>query len=119
MESLDGIHALFSMSIGQCSLSQVNRLRCPEPIDMNYVCFHTKRMKTMIQIRNVPQSLHRRLKARAAMEGMSMSQYVLREISRSLQRPTREELLQAILEQPEPDLDQPPADLLREERELR
>ena len=76
-------------------------------------------MNMMIQIRNVPEALHRRLKARAAMEGMSMSLYILREIEKSLERPSRRALLQAIREQPEIALDQSPADLLREERELR
>ena len=38
--------------------------------------------KTMVQIRNVPSDFHRRLKARAAMEGMSMSDYILREVGR-------------------------------------
>ncbi len=74
---------------------------------------------TMIQIRNVPDALHRRLKARAAMEGVSMSLYVLREIEKALARPSRQELLQAIREQPEVVLDRPPADVLREERRLR
>lgn len=74
---------------------------------------------TMIQIRNVPDSLHRRLKARAAMEGVSMSLYVLREIERALARPSRQELLQAIREQREVVLDRAPADVLREERGLR
>ena len=76
-------------------------------------------MNMMIQIRNVPEALHRRLKARAAMEGMSMSLYILREIEKSLERPSRRALLQAIREQPEIALDQSPADLLRDERELR
>ena len=43
----------------------------------------------LVQIRNVPADFHRRLKARAATEGMSMSAYVLREIGKSLDRPTR------------------------------
>ena len=47
----------------------------------------------MVQIRNVPDELHRRLKARAALAGMSISEYLLRELERSLERPTREELL--------------------------
>jgi plasmid stability protein len=73
-------------------------------------------MTTMIQIRNVPDSLHRRLKARAAMEGVSMSRYVLREVERALARPSRQELLQAIREQPQVMLDRSPAGVLREER---
>jgi antitoxin FitA len=49
-------------------------------------------MPTMIQIRNVPDALHRRLKARAAMCGQSLSDYLLDEISRFAERPTLEEL---------------------------
>ena len=49
-------------------------------------------MSTMIQIRNVPEGLHRRLKARAAMAGMSLSDYLLDEIRRVAERPTVEEL---------------------------
>lgn len=73
----------------------------------------------MIQIRNVPDALHRRLKARAALEGVSMSFFVIREIEKALARPSRQELLQAIREQSEVVLDHAPADVLREERGLR
>ena len=73
-------------------------------------------MNKTIRIRNVPEALHRKLKARAAMEGVSMSRYVLREIERSLERPTRRELLEAIASQPETVLDPSPAEILREER---
>lgn len=76
-------------------------------------------MSTTIQIRNVPEELHRRLKARAALEGMSISRYVLREIERALAHPSRSELLQSIREQPEVTLDRSPADVLREERARR
>ncbi|MDE0045046.1 MAG: hypothetical protein OXU19_04180 [bacterium] len=76
-------------------------------------------MSVMIQIRNVPEPLHRRLKARAAMEGVSMSRYVLREIERSLERPTRRELLEAIALQPDRVLDPSPAEILRKERDQR
>ena len=76
-------------------------------------------MQTMIQIRNVPETLHRRLKARAAIEGISMSRYVLREIEKALERPSRRELLEAIRSQPEVALEPPPADVLRQERDSR
>jgi plasmid stability protein len=49
-------------------------------------------MSVMIQIRNVPEGLHRRLKARAAMAGMSLSDYLLAEIRRVAERPTLDEL---------------------------
>ena len=73
----------------------------------------------MIQIRNVPEPTHRRLKARAAMEGVSMSQYVLAAVERALERPSRRELLAAIRRQPGVTLDPSPADLLRAERAAR
>jgi plasmid stability protein len=46
----------------------------------------------MIQIRNVPDALHRRLKSRAALAGMSLSDYLLSEIREVAERPTIEEL---------------------------
>lgn len=51
---------------------------------------------TMIQIRNVPEDVHRRLKARAALEGVSLSDLALAELLRSLERPTRRELLELV-----------------------
>lgn len=49
-------------------------------------------MPTMIQIRNVPDALHHRLKSRAALEGMSLSDYLLAELRRVAERPTLTEL---------------------------
>ena len=49
-------------------------------------------MSAMIQIRNVPDVLHRRLKARAALAGMSLSDYLLNEIREVAERPSLEEL---------------------------
>jgi antitoxin FitA len=46
----------------------------------------------VIQIRNVPDDIHRTLKVRAAAEGTSLSEYVLRELTRLARSPTREEL---------------------------
>jgi plasmid stability protein len=46
----------------------------------------------MIQLRNVPDDLHRKLKARAAEEGVSLSEYVLRDVRRLAERPTSAEL---------------------------
>lgn len=76
-------------------------------------------MSTMIQIRNVSDDVHRRVKARAALAGMSMSEFILRELERSLERPTREELLARLAQLPETTLEPSPAALLREERERR
>ena len=48
-------------------------------------------MSKMIQLRNVPDALHRKLKARAAQAGMSLSDYLLDEIRQAAERPTMEE----------------------------
>ena len=60
---------------------------------MRAACEHTVCMSTMIQIKNVPSPVHRTLKARAAQAGMSLSDYLLREISAVAERPTLDELL--------------------------
>lgn len=74
-------------------------------------------MNVMIQIRNVPEPLHRQLKARAALAGMSLSDYLLNEIRRVSERPTLDEL-RARLERRSavtPSLE--PADAVRAERD--
>lgn len=76
-------------------------------------------MSSTIQIRNVPSDLHRRAKARAALAGMSLSDYVLREIEWALERPTRAELLARIARLPAIELDPPAATVIREERDRR
>jgi plasmid stability protein len=74
---------------------------------------------TMVQIRNVPAEFHRRLKARAAMEGMSMSDYILREMGKALDRPTRTEVLERLRARPTRKTKQSAADALRLERDAR
>ncbi len=76
-------------------------------------------MSKMVQIRNMPDSIHRIAKARAAMAGMSLSDYLLREVKKLLERPTMEEVL-ARLDKREPvSAPVSAADILREEREAR
>jgi antitoxin FitA len=74
---------------------------------------------TMVQIRNVPPEFHRRLKARAALEGMSMSEYILREVGKALERPSRAEVLERLRSRPLRRLKRNAADLIRAEREAR
>ena len=50
----------------------------------------------MIQIRNVPDDLHRKLKARAAAAGMSLSDYILRDVAKTAEQPTMEEWLRKL-----------------------
>jgi plasmid stability protein len=76
-------------------------------------------MSKMIQLRNVPDDLHRRLKARAAMEGLSLSDYLLREVRRVAERPTLAELRQRLSQRSPVITRTSPARALREERERR
>ena len=83
-------------------------------------CDYTTNMPgSMIQIRNVPPEIHRKLKARAALAGMSLSDYLLAELRRSLDRPTREEVLARIARLTPVDVRPSPAQAVREERERR
>ena len=76
-------------------------------------------MMTMVQVRSVPRDLHRRLKIRAASEGVSMSTYVLRELRKSLDRPSRAEVLERLQARPVRRIKQRAADLIRLERGAR
>ena len=74
---------------------------------------------TMVQIRNVAPEFHRRLKARAAIEGISMSDYILREVGKALDRPTRHEILERLRTRPVRRLKRSAANVIRAEREAR
>ena len=80
-------------------------------------CFYVLRMGTMIQIRNVPSDLHRRLKARAASAGQSLSDYLLAEIRRSAARPTFDELRARLATRTPVRASVAPAEILRAERD--
>ena len=73
----------------------------------------------MIQIRNVPDALHRRLKSRAALAGMSLSDYLLQQIREVAERPTIEDM-RARLERRSPvQVSVDPVRAIREERDSR
>jgi plasmid stability protein len=74
-------------------------------------------MSKMVQVRNVPEGLHRKLKARAAVAGQSLSDYLLAELGRIAARPTREEMLTRIHGRARVELRTPAAVVIREERE--
>ena len=76
-------------------------------------------MSRMIQLRNVPDALHRRLKARAALEGMSLSDYLIAEVRRAAERPTTGELRQRLARRKTVTPSVSPAQAVREEREGR
>ena len=72
-----------------------------------------------IQLRNVPDSLHRSLKARAAMAGMSLSDYLLAEIKEIAERPTLGELRDRLHTRKAVTVPFDSARLVREGREAR
>ena len=76
-------------------------------------------MSTMIQIRNVPDALHRKLKSRAALAGMSLSDYLLSEIREVAERPTLEELRERLEGRSEVKPSVAPAQAIRAERDQR
>lgn len=76
-------------------------------------------MSKMIQLRNVPDALHRSLKARAAMAGMSLSDYLLTEIKEIAERPTLAELRDRLHSRQAITSPLDTARLVREEREAR
>jgi plasmid stability protein len=73
----------------------------------------------MIQIRNVPDALHRRLKVRAALAGMSLSDYLLREVRSIAERPTLDDLRARLAKRAAVTPDVSPADAVRSERDSR
>ena len=76
-------------------------------------------MSKMIQIRNVPDSLHRQLKSRAALEGLSLSDFLLKEIEQVAERPTLRELATRLATRTPVQYKVSPAQILREERSRR
>jgi plasmid stability protein len=74
-------------------------------------------MTAMIQIRNVPDALHRRLKSRAALAGMSLSDYLLSEIRQVAERPTLDELRTRLERRPGMTPSVSPVQAIRAERD--
>jgi antitoxin FitA len=76
-------------------------------------------MTAMIQIRNVPDALHRQLKSRAALAGMSLSDYLLSEIRQAAERPTLDELRARLNRRAKVTPSVAPAQAVRAERDRR
>ena len=88
-------------------------------IDMRGACDHHHHMPVMVQIRNVPDALHRRLKSLAALAGQTLSDYLLAEIRDAADRPTMEEMSLRLAEREPVALSDDPVRILREERNSR
>ena len=76
-------------------------------------------MSKMIQLRNVPDKLHRKLKARAATERRSLSEYLISHIREFAERPTLLEMQDRLRQRESVRVDLSPADVLRQERDIR
>jgi antitoxin FitA len=76
-------------------------------------------MAKMIQIRHVPDSLHQRLRSRAAMAGMSLSDYLRLQLARVAEQLTPEELRARLATMSRTTIRERPADALRAERDRR
>ena len=74
-------------------------------------------MTKMIQIRNVPDDLHRQLKVRAAQEGMTLSAYLLSELESVAKKPTMREWLEKVSSREPVEVDEPPEVTIRRMRD--
>jgi len=72
-----------------------------------------------IQIRNVPEDLHRTLKARAAKQGVSLSDYLLAQVTELARLPTLEEMTERVRSRSQVRLPKSSAEIIREAREDR
>jgi plasmid stability protein len=73
-------------------------------------------MPVMVQIRNMQDELHRKLKSRAALAGMSLSEYLMAEIRQIAARPTMEEMRERLRSRAPVDLPESPVDAIHAER---
>jgi plasmid stability protein len=76
-------------------------------------------MSKMIQLRNVPDPVHRTLKARAALAGMSLSDYLIAELRQIAARPTLNELRERVHRRERIGSRFSAAQIIREERDRR
>lgn len=99
---------------------RVCRAQAPSlPLDMCSTCEYVRHMSKMIQLRHVPDSLHRQLKARATIEGMSLSEYLIREVRKIAERPTLNEIKARLAAMGPSRLKTSPTAIIREERDRR
>lgn len=80
-------------------------------------CDMVAHMSKMIQIRNVPEELHRKLKVRAAERGTTLSDYLLAEVEEIAERPTLAELMERLAAEDPVEVDEPPEVTIRRLRE--
>jgi antitoxin FitA len=82
-------------------------------------CKYADNMAVMIQVRNVPETLHRTLKLRAATIGVSLSDYLLAELQEIADRPTLAEFCERLQKRKPLRVSLDTVRILREERAMR
>ena len=82
-------------------------------------CKHVIHMSKMIQIRHVPDTLHRRLKVRAVEAGMTLSDYLKDELERMSTRPTLSQITSRLKALEPMQLDESVVEVLRDARARR
>ena len=85
-------------------------------LDICSTRFNVLQMSVMIQIRHVPDALHRKLKARAAEAGMTLSDYLKKELEMLVETPTWDEWFAEMKKLPPLVVDKDPVEILREMR---
>lgn len=73
----------------------------------------------MIQVRNVPEALHRELVRRARQRGQTLTDYIQAILEREVARPPSEEVFERVAGREAVELGRPAAELLRAERRHR
>ena len=76
-------------------------------------------MSKMIQLRHVPDGLHRQLKVRATLAGLSLSDFLIREVRKIAEQPTAEEMVQRLSQRERYEGKLSPTEVLRSERDSR
>ena len=78
---------------------------------------HSHDVPKMIQVRNVPDRLHRELVRRARRRGQTLTRHIEEILEREVERPTREEVLERIGRRKPIELDPSAAEIIRQERD--
>jgi antitoxin FitA len=86
---------------------------------MCHTCLYAENTSKMIQIRDIPEQVHGTLKARAAREGMSLSDFVKRELERTAERPSMKEWLERTRQTKPIPAKRSAAQIIRELRDAR
>src|SRR3984885_1790591 len=88
-------------------------------VDMCNTCNYHLYMSKMIQLRHVPDDLHRRLKARAAMSGLPLSDYLIREVRKIAELPSDTEMAERLQQRAPYRGKMAPTQIIRAERDSR